>query len=54
MIVNKGDFERDVLPKSQVDDQGREIYQETKLYAKWNKKREGKILSKLEYRLVKM
>ena len=36
--INKGDFERDVLPKSHVDDQGQEIYQETKLYAKWIKK----------------
>ncbi len=33
--INKWDFETDALPQAQVDDQGQEIYQETKLYAKW-------------------
>lgn len=36
--INKWDFESDLLPKSQVDEQDQEIYQETKLYAKWIKK----------------
>ena len=35
--VNIWDFETDALPESQVDDKGQEIYQETKLYAKWIK-----------------
>lgn len=35
--INKWDFETDALPQAQVDDQGQEIYQETKLYAKWTK-----------------
>ena len=33
--INKWDFETDALPQARVDDQGQEIYQETKLYAKW-------------------
>ena len=33
--INKWNFETDALPQAQVDDQGQEIYQETKLYAKW-------------------
>ena len=33
--VNIWDFETDALPQAQVDDKGQEIYQETKLYAKW-------------------
>ena len=36
--INKWDFESDLIPKSQVDEQDQEIYQETKLYAKWIKK----------------
>lgn len=35
--INKWDFETDALPQAQIDDQGQEIYQETKLYAKWIK-----------------
>ena len=35
--VNIWDFETDALPQARVDDQGQEIYQETKLYAKWIK-----------------
>lgn len=35
--VNAWNFETDALPKVQLDDQGQEIYQETKLYAKWVK-----------------
>ena len=35
--INEWDFETDALPQAQVDDQGQEIYQETKLYAKWIK-----------------
>ena len=35
--INKWDFETDALPQARVDDQGQEIYQETKLYAKWIK-----------------
>ena len=35
--VNIWGFEADALPESQVDDKGQEIYQETKLYAKWIK-----------------
>ncbi len=33
--INAWDFEMDTLPQAQYDDQEREIYQETKLYAKW-------------------
>ena len=36
-MPSKWDFETDALPQAQVDDQGQEIYQETKLYAKWIK-----------------
>ena len=35
--INAWDFEMDTLPQAQYDDQEREIYQETKLYAKWIK-----------------
>lgn len=34
---NKWDFETDTLPEQIFDDEGKEIYQETKLYAKWIK-----------------
>lgn len=33
----KWDFETDTLPEQIFDDEGKEIYQETKLYAKWIK-----------------
>lgn len=33
--INKWDFEIDTLPQAQFDDEEQEIYQETKLYAKW-------------------
>ncbi|MBR2646808.1 MAG: InlB B-repeat-containing protein [Clostridia bacterium] len=35
--INAWDFETDTLPQAQYDEAGREIYQETKLYAKWIK-----------------
>lgn len=35
--INVWDFEMDTLPKVKYDEQGVEIYQETKLYAKWIK-----------------
>ncbi len=35
--INVWNFETDTLPQAQYDDQEREIYQETKLYAKWIK-----------------
>lgn len=35
--INAWNFETDTLPQAQYDDQEREIYQETKLYAKWIK-----------------
>ena len=34
---NAWDFETDTLPEVQYDEEGIEIYQETKLYAKWIK-----------------
>lgn len=33
--INAWNFETDTLPQAQYDEQEREIYQETKLYAKW-------------------
>lgn len=33
--INKWDFETDTLPEQIFDEEGKEIYQETKLYAKW-------------------
>lgn len=33
--INKWNFECDTLPQAQYDEQENEIYQETKLYAKW-------------------
>ena len=36
--INAWNFETDTLPQAQYDEQEREIYQETKLYAKWIKK----------------
>ena len=35
--INKWDFKTDTLPQAQFDDEEQEIYQETKLYAKWIK-----------------
>ena len=35
--VNEWNFECDTLPQAQYDEQEKEIYQETKLYAKWIK-----------------
>lgn len=35
--INVWDFERDTLPEAQYDEGAMEIYQETKLYAKWIK-----------------
>ena len=35
--INAWNFETETLPQSQYDEQEREIYQETKLYAKWIK-----------------
>ena len=35
--INARNFETDTLPQAQYDEQEREIYQETKLYAKWIK-----------------
>ena len=35
--INEWDFETDILPQAQYDEEEREIYQETKLYAKWVK-----------------
>ena len=35
--INAWNFEKDTLPQTQYDEQEREIYQETKLYAKWIK-----------------
>ena len=35
--INAWNFETDTLPQAQYDEQEREIYQETKLYAKWIK-----------------
>ena len=34
---NVWDFETDTLPEVQYDERGKEVYQETKLYAKWIK-----------------
>ena len=33
--INVWNFETDTLPDAQYDEEGEEIYQETKLYAKW-------------------
>ena len=35
--INAWNFETDILPQSQYNEQEQEIYQETKLYAKWIK-----------------
>ena len=35
--INKWDFETDTLPQAQYNEDNEEIYQETKLYAKWIK-----------------
>lgn len=35
---NKWDFEKDVLPNIEYDEDGGEIFKETALYAGWNKK----------------
>ena len=35
--INEWDFEGDTLPESKLDEEGREVYQETRLYAKWYK-----------------
>ncbi len=36
--LNKWDFSSDVLPEAEYDEEGNLVYQETKLYAKWEKK----------------
>ena len=36
--INAWDFEVDILPQAQYGEEGYEVYQETKLYAKWIKK----------------
>lgn len=33
--INEWDFETDTLPQSMYDEYGKELYQETKIYAKW-------------------
>ncbi len=33
--INKWDFEKDTLPQTLYNENGEEVYQETKLYAKW-------------------
>lgn len=33
--VNIWDFDKDTLPEQKLDEEDREIYQETRLYAKW-------------------
>ena len=35
--INKWEFEKDTLPQAQYTEDNKEIYQETKLYAKWIK-----------------
>ncbi|MBR2967507.1 MAG: InlB B-repeat-containing protein [Clostridia bacterium] len=35
--INAWNFETDTLPQTQYNDEGQELYQETKLYAKWTK-----------------
>lgn len=35
--INAWDFETDTLPQAQYNEEGQELYQETKLYAKWIK-----------------
>ncbi len=35
--INKWDFEKDTLPQTKYNENGEEVYQETKLYAKWTK-----------------
>ena len=32
---NIWDFGKDTLPQQKLDEEGKEIYQETRLYAKW-------------------
>ena len=34
-FVTRWDFERDTLPIQQLNADGEEVYQETRLYAKW-------------------
>lgn len=36
--VNMWSFEKDTLPNKLLDEEGKEVFQETALYAKWNKK----------------
>lgn len=36
--VNEWDFDNDTLPETKLSADGEEVYQETKLYAKWYKK----------------
>ena len=33
--INKWNFETDTLPEQKLDEEGREVYQETRLYANW-------------------
>ncbi len=35
--INKWNFEKDTLPQTLYNENGEEVYQETKLYAKWTK-----------------
>ena len=35
--INEWNFETDTLPQTKRDEEGKELYQETKLYAKWIK-----------------
>lgn len=35
--INIWSFENDTLPEQKKDEEGREVYQETRLYAKWIK-----------------
>ena len=35
--INAWDYEADALPEVQIDEEGQEVYQETRLYAKWIK-----------------
>ena len=35
--INEWNFETDTLPQAQYGEEGKELYQETKLYAKWIK-----------------
>ena len=36
--ANKWDFDKDTLPPLLTNDEGKTLYQETRLYAKWTKK----------------